>query len=156
MKQTPEELRKDATAFRAKGKTERERDYWAINASRLEEMAFLDEKGYNLGTFHDLQVITLGDTEFFFIPGEYYVEYGIKLLEEAASKYPFAVTVANGNGMYFFSEKSALRYPTAFTPAEKLFGYYEIYGYMHKLRFKFQNNIADFILEKIHKLEKEI
>lgn len=153
VKQTPEELRKDAEAFRARGKTEREKDYWAINACRLEEMALMAEKGYELGISHDLQIIRLGETEFYFIPGELYIEPGIELLNGSAAEYAFAATLANGNGAYFFTEKSALRYPTPFTPAEKLFGYYEIYGYMHQHRFKYQNHIASFILNSLRNME---
>ena len=153
VKQTPEELRKDATAFRSKGKTERAKDYWAINASRLEEMALMVEKGYELGISRDLQVIRLGETEFFFIPGELYIEPGLELLNGSAAKSAFAATLANGNGAYIFTEKSALRYPTPFTPAEKLFGYYEIYGYMHQLRFKYQNNVASFIINSLRAME---
>lgn len=153
VRQTPEELRKDAEAFRARGKTEREKDYWAINACRLEEMALMAEKGYELGSSHDLQIIRLGETEFYFIPGELYIEPGIELLNGSAAKYAFVATLANGNGAYFFTEKSALRYPTPFTPAEKLFGYYEIYGYMHQHRFKYQNHIASFILNSLRNME---
>ena len=69
------------------------------------------------------------------------------------AKYAFASTLSNGSGDYIFSEKSALRYPTPFTPAEKLFGYYEIYGYMHQLRFKYQNHIASFVINNLHNME---
>ena len=153
VRQTPEELRKDAAAFRARGKTDREKDYWAINASRLEEMALMAEKGYELGICHDLQIIRLGETEFYFIPGELYIEPGIELLNGSAAKYAFAATLSNGNGAYFFTEKSASRYPTPFTPAEKMFGYYEIYGYMHQLRFKYRNHIASFIINSLKAME---
>ena len=153
VRQTPEELRSDAAAFRAKGKTDREKDYWAINACRLEEMALMAEKGYELGISHDLQIIRLGEAEFFFIPGELYIEPGIELLNGSAAKYAFAATLSNGNGAYLFTEKSALRFPTPFTPAEKLFGYYEIYGYMHQLRFKYQNHIASFIINSLKAME---
>ena len=153
VKQTAEELRKDAAAFRARGKTEREKAYWAINACRLEEMALMAEKGYDLGISHDLLVIRLGDVEFYFVPGELYIEPGLELLNGSKAKYPFAATLSNGNGVYLFTEKSALRFPTPFTPAEKLFGYYEIYGYMHQLRFKYQNNIASFVVNNLLNME---
>ena len=155
VKQTPEELLEDAAAFRARGKTVQEKDYWAINASRLEEMAQLAEQGYELGISHDLQIIRIGETEFYFVPGELYIEPGIELLDGSASKYPFAATLANGNGGYLFTEKSALRYPSPSTTAEKMFGFYEIYGYMHQLRFKYQNRIAPFIISSFRAMENE-
>lgn len=72
----------------------------------------------------------------------------------AASEHAFAITLANGNGAYFFTEKSALRYPTPFALAEKMFGYYEIYGYMHQLRFKYPNHIASFIVKSLRSMEE--
>ena len=153
VRQTPEELLDDVKAFRPRGKSEREIDYWNINGCRLEEMAFLVEKGYDLGSYHDLQVIRIGEAEFFFIPGEYYVEEGQKLLKGASRKYAFAATLSNGAGGYYFSGESARKFPSPFTRAEKLFGYYEIYGYMHKLTFKYQDNIAEFIRESLLKME---
>ena len=153
VKQTPEELRKDAMAFRSRGKNDLEKEYWKINASRLDEMALLAEKGYDLGSSHDLQIIRLGEAEFFFVPGELYVEPAMEILNGADSKYPFLATVSNGDGMYFFTEKSALRYPTPDCDAEKLFGYYEIYGYMHGLRFKYQNKITSFLFDSFKAME---
>lgn len=152
--QTPEELRKDAAFLRNKGKNDRERDYWAVNALRLEEMALLLEKGYDLGEDHDFQIIRMGDAEFFFIPGELYLEPGCEILDNAAAPHPFVVTLANGNGQYYFTEKSALRYPSIDCKMDKLFGFYEIYSYMHQLRFKYRNDIASFIVEKFRSLEK--
>ncbi|MBR2723430.1 MAG: hypothetical protein IKB77_03770, partial [Lentisphaeria bacterium] len=61
--------------------------------------------------------------------------------------------VANGNGMYFFTEECAKRYPDISSPAN-LYGYYEIYCYMHSLRFKYQNNIGNFIVKSFKKLEE--
>lgn len=155
-RQTPEELRRDGDSLRARGRNDREREYWGINAQRLDEMALLVEKGFDLGAWHDLQVIRMGDSEFFFIPGELYVEPGLEILDNASAKFPFVVTLANGSGQYFFTEKSGLRYPEISCTAEKLFGFYEIYGYMHPLRFKYQNNICPFIISKVQELEKEL
>ncbi|MBR2374205.1 MAG: hypothetical protein IKA87_08260, partial [Lentisphaeria bacterium] len=152
--QTPEELRHDADLLRARGKTERQKDYWAVNAKRLDEMALLEEKGFDMGVNHELQVIRIGEAELMFIPGEFYVQPGCELLEKAASEFTFAVTVSNGNGQYFFTEKSGLRYPGIDAQAEKLFGFYEIYGYMHQLRSRYQNNICAFIIEKLLEVEK--
>ena len=157
VRQTPEELRADADSFRARGRNDRERDYWAVNAQRLDEMALLTEKGFDLGSCHDLQVIQLGGSEIFFIPGELYIEPGMALLEKAGGAgFPLAATVSNGSGQYFFTEKSGLRYPRASSTAEKLFGYYEIYGYMHQLRFRYRNDIASFVVDNLLALEKAL
>lgn len=153
---TPEELRSDAESLRSRGKSEREKDYWAVNAQRLEEMAFLTEKGFDLGVNQDLQVIRIGDVEFFFVPGELYVEPGMEIMNNASGKFPFLATVSNGSGQYFFTEKSGLRYPSISCTAEKLFGFYEIYAYMHQLRFKYQNNICPFLIDKFRDLDKSI
>lgn len=154
--QTPEELRRDGDSLRARGRNDREKEYWGINAMRLDEMALLAEKGFDLGVNLDLQVIALGDAAFFFIPGELYIEPGMELLEKSAAKFPFAATVANGSGQYFFTEKSSRRYPEISCTAEKLFGFYEIYGYMHSLHFKYQDSICPFVISKLLGLEKMI
>ena len=152
--QTPAELRRDGDLLRARGRNDREKEYWGINAQRLDEMALLTEQGFDLGCWHDLQVIRIGEAELFFVPGEFYVEPGCELLEKANSRFPFVSTLSNGNGQYFFTEKSALRYPTIDCKAEKLFGFYEIYGYMHQLRYKYQNNICSFIINNLKEVEK--
>ncbi len=154
--QTPEELRRDGDSLRARGRNDREKEYWGINAMRLDEMALLAEKGFDLGTNQDLQVISIGEAAFFFIPGELYIEPGLELLEKSGAKHPFAATVSNGCGQYFFTEKSGLRYPEISCTAEKLFGFYEIYGYMHALRFRYENNICPFIIDKLLKLEDRL
>jgi hypothetical protein len=70
-------------------------------------MAMMVEKGNSLASYHNLQIITLGDAQFMFVPGELYVEAGIELLKKSAAEYPFVVTVSNGCGRYFFTQKSA-------------------------------------------------
>ena len=153
VRQSAAQLRADAEALRKRGKTQQERDYWAINAQRCEEMAMMVEKGNSLASYHNLQIITLGDAQFMFVPGELYVEAGIELLKKSAAEYPFIVTVSNGNGRYFFTQKSAELYPDI-NSAGELYGYYEIYGYMHALKFKYQNNITDFIIKSFKKMEE--
>ncbi len=152
VKQSADELRADAAKLRTRGETPQERDYWAINAQRCEEMALLAEKGRNFAVYHNLQIITLGEAQFMFVPGELYVEPGIELLQNSGAGFPFVCTVANGNGRYFFTEKCAERYPDISASA-KLYGYYEIYGYMHAFKFKYQNDVADFIVKSFKKLE---
>ena len=156
IEQSPEALREDADALRARGRNDREKEYWGINAMRLDEMALLVEKGFDLGANHDLQIIRIGEAELFFIPGELYIEPGLELLKKASSKFPLISTLANGAGQYFFTEKSGLRYPSVSCKAEKLFGFYEINAYMHQLRFRYQNNVCAFIIDSLQKLEKEL
>ena len=149
VRQTAAELREEVKFFRPRGRNEKEIEYWEINACRLEEMALLVEKGYDLGNYRDLQVLHLGEAQFYFIPGEFFVEPGMKLLENASSPDSFIVTCANGAGRYYVSEEVALRYPSAKTEAKQLYGYYEIYGYMHGLAFKYQNNVSQFIIDSL-------
>jgi hypothetical protein len=155
VRQTPAELRRDAEFLRNKGKNDREREYWGINALRLEEMALLLERGFDLVEDHDLQIIRMGEVSIYFVPGELYIEPGCELLENSTAKHPFISTVSNGNGQYYFTEKSGERYPSIDCKPEKLFGFYEIYSYMHQQRFKYQNCIASFILERMRMLENE-
>ena len=155
VEQTAEQLRHDAEAYFARGRDEAEKAYWTINGTRLQEMAILAGKKYPLGCSHDLQIIRLGETEFFFVPGELFIEPGIELLEGADSKFPFISTLSNGDGAYLFTEKVARQYPSAFTESQKSYGYYEIYGYMHQLRYKYQDNIASFIINSFRTMEEE-
>ncbi len=153
VKQTADDLRRDAAMLRTRGETQASRDYWAINAQRCDEMALLLEKGHSFTSCYDLQILSFGDAQFMFVPGELYVETGMELLAQSGAKFPFVGTVANGNGMYFFTEECAKRYPDISSPAN-LYGYYEIYCYMHSLRFKYQNNIGSFIIKSFKKLEE--
>lgn len=153
IRQSAEELREDVKGFRPRGKSDKEIEYWEINARRLEEMALLVEKGYDLGNYRDLQVIRLGEIPFYFIPGEYFVEPGMELLKNSPSAHALIVSCANGAGRYYITEEVAERYPTAATEAKQLYGYYEYYGYMHGLAFKYQKNVAQFIIDTLLKME---
>lgn len=143
IRQNAEQLRKDAEVFRSFAEP-----YWENNADRLEEMAILAERGRDLGVRHDLQILRIGELAFFFVPGELYIEPGLELMKQSGSDFPFVATVSNGNGGYIYTEASALRYPDIASKGERLFGYYELYGYMHGLRFKYQNNIASFVIKQ--------
>ena len=152
VRQTPGELRKDAEWFRSIG---------AHHADRLEEMAIALENGADFGVMHDLQVIRFGsEISFLFIPGEYFVEDGAALMAGSQAEYSFAVTVANGNGAYYPSEANMKRYPNleALKSCKNncAFGFYEIYGYPTGFRFKYQDNIADFVASNLLTLEKSI
>ncbi len=141
--QNAEELRKDAEVFRSFAES-----YWNNNADRLEEMAILAGCGRDLGVRHDLQILRIGELMFFFVPGELYIEPGMELMKQSGSDFPFVATVSNGNGAYLFTEASALRYPDIASKSKQLFGYYELYGYMHSLRFKYRNDIAAFVINQ--------
>ena len=152
VEQTAEGLRKDAETFQQISRQQ---------PIRLTEMAILREKGADLTVRNDLQVIRFGkDISFLFIPGEYFIEPGTDLMARSQAKYSFAVTVANGNGQYFPSEADMKRYPdiqSALTCTNNCrFGFYEIYGYMSQLRFKYQDNIAEFVASKLLTMEKSI
>lgn len=154
--QTAEDLRKDEAIFRSSGTTPNEIEYWKVIADRTAEMAMMAEKGMELGSMHDLQVINIGDAEFMFIPGELFIEAGIEMLNGAAGKYPFLATLSNGNGAYLFTKACAEKFPNIMTTSSVGWGYYEIYGYMHQHRFKYKNNIAEFLIDNIRDLEKKI
>ena len=124
-------------------------------AHRFDEMAILLETGKGIAPhIHDLQVIQMGDLSFFFVPGELFIEPGLEILNGAKAKFPILATLANGNSAYIFSEKNAKNFPSIHQRPEKLFGFYEVYCYMHFLRFKFVDNIADFVVQNLLKLEK--
>lgn len=152
VKQSAAELRADAAHLRSRGETQAEKDYWAINAARCEEMALLADKGHTFEAFHDLQIINIGEAQFMFVPGELYVESGMELMQNSAAEFPFIATVSNGNGRYLFTKECAERYPSI-TSAANLYGYYEIYCYMHFHCYKYQNNISDFLIKSFKKLE---
>ena len=146
IRQNADELRRDAEVFEKINEN---------HAARLKEMAILIEHGKDLRSLHDLQVISIGEMSFFFIPGEMFIEPGLELLEESKSTSPFIATVANGYGTYFPSEENMRRFPqiSSFIPG-KCFGFYEVYCYPHALRYKYQDNIASFINKQLLNMEK--
>ena len=148
IKQSAEELHADAETFRSFNQP-----YWNFNATRLDEMALMLKRGDDLSEWHDFQIIRIGELECFFVPGELYIEPGLELLEKAGGKSPVIATVSNGNGTYFFTEHTAKMYPDASSKnSKRLFGFYEIYGYMHRHAFKYQPTIASFIVNSFLKL----
>ncbi|MBR2372847.1 MAG: hypothetical protein IKA87_01300 [Lentisphaeria bacterium] len=150
VEQSAAELRADAAKLRTM-----KNPYWWKNADRLDEMAVLLDRGINLRSYHDLQYFRIGDLGIFFIPGELYIEPGLELYERSGSAFTFISAVSNGDGEYIFTPENADRF-TDILPPEKggIFGYYEIYDYMSKHRFKYQSNIAGFIIKNALKLEE--
>ena len=85
-----------------------------------------------------------------FVPGELYVQPGIELLEKAKCDFPVVATVSNGYGAYYFTEDTAKKYPNPSNYDDgPIFGFYEIYLYMHSHRFKYVDNIADFVVNTL-------
>jgi len=152
IKQTAEELQADAETFRSFNQP-----YWNFNATRLDEMALMLKRGDDLSEWHDLQILRIGELEFFFVPGELYIEPGLELLEKAGGKSPLVATVSNGNGTYFFTEHTARMYPDVSSKnAKRLFGFYEIFGYMHRHAFRYQPTIASFLVNSFLKLRDNL
>ena len=152
VEQSAESLRKDAEIFEPIGKQ---------HSYRLIEMATALEHGADLRALNDLQVIRFGkEISFLFIPGEYFVEDGASLMARSQAKYSFAVTVANGSGAYFPSESDMKRYPDIQSaldcPNNSRFGFYEIYGYPGRLKFKYQDHIAEFVATNLINMEKTL
>lgn len=81
--------------------------------------------------------------------GKNRAEPGMELMQLSGADFPFVATVSNGNGAYLFTAASALRYPNIASKSKQLFGYYELYGYMHALRFKYRNDIAAFVIRQL-------
>ena len=154
IRQDAASLRKDAELFRQKDPNPM--GFWGQIAFRLEEMAILEETGIGVkDTECELQVVQLGEEfSFFFIPGELFIKPGLEIMKNSKAKYPFLMNYANGSVGYIFTEEVSKRYPTIDSPAPKTFGYYELYGYMQSLRFKFQDNVADFVVETLKEMEK--
>lgn len=151
IKQDAASLRKDAELFRTKGG-----GFWNEIAYRLEEMAILIDKGIGIApSCHDLQLVQLGkELSFFFVPGELFIKPALEILEGSKAKFPFIMTYANGNVGYLFTEEVSKRYPTIDCHQDQMFGYYEIYGYMQSHRFKYQDNIANFVVTTLKEMEK--
>lgn len=152
VEQTPEELRRDAETFRSFG---------PHHADRLEEMALALENGANLKVMNEFQAIRFGDKiSLLFIPGEYFVEDGAALMARARGQYCIAATVANGSGQYFPSAADMKRYPTIQSALECTnncrFGFYEIYCYPFRHRFKYQEHIAEFVAANLLTMEESI
>ncbi len=155
-RQTVAELRKDMETLRSF-----QQGFWDNAAIRLEEMATLLENGLQTNpTRHDLQIIRIGELMFKMVPGEPFMDCGLKLLQGNDGVFPMVATLANGNGGYIFTEECAKVHPTIDSRERNgkivLFGYYELYGYMHGLRFKYVDDIADFVVNEYKKLEKAL
>jgi len=151
--QTAAELRADAQALRDTD-AKMNVNYWGVGAKYIDEMALLADKGCDLSAKLDFQVIKVGDFAIYFVPGELYIGPGKELLARAKAKYPLIATVANADGGYFFDETSAKRYPDAMSKDDKVFGFYEIYGYMYRRQFKYRDNVAQFVINQLLTMEE--
>ena len=149
VKQTVEELAADAEIFRSINEYEVER------ANRIDEMIQRIRKGDDLTRDHDFQVLRIGELSFLFIPGEYFIEDGADMMERSEAEYSFAVTVANGDGGYFPSERCMKRFPRP-GGGTYGFGYYEIYSYPQSHSYKYPDNIASFVANTLLDLEKNL
>lgn len=150
--QTIGELEDDAAAFRSIDAYEAER------ANRIDEMIMRIKKGDDLTVLHDFQVLKIGPISFLFIPGEYFVEDGAKLMQRSSADHAFAVTVSNGNGMYFPPEELMKKFPTVRSSLSQKrgFGYYEVHCYPVRHRFKYAENISAFVADTLLEIEKKI
>lgn len=149
VKQTVEELAKDAEIFRSIDAYEAER------GNRIDEMIMRIKRGDDLTKNRDFQVLRIGELSFLFVPGEYFVEDGAALMERSEAEYAFTITVANGNGGYYPAEKCMKRFPRP-GGTVRGFGYYEIYGYPQNHSFKYPDNIASFVADTLLDIEKNL
>ena len=149
VKQTAEELLADADNFR--------KDDCMRHHTFLEEMAMLVRQGKDLTPAHDFQVMKIGEISLFFIPGEYFVEDGKRLMERSRSKFCIAASVSNGNGAYYPSEENMKKYPDVESRHNSHgFGFYEVYCYPYRQHFKYQDHVAEFVAEQLLNLEASL
>lgn len=122
---------------------------------RLNEMIILLQQGRDLRSFHDLQVMKIGPAAIFFVPGELFIEPGLALMQNSSAAYRFVATVANGSGAYLPSESTMKKYPNVgiLNHKSQIWGFYEIYDYMHSHHFKYQDHIAEFVISSLIELE---
>lgn len=150
VKQSVEEIAADAERLRSINSYEAER------AHCLEDMIIRINRGDNLTSLHDFQVLKIGPISFLFIPGEFFIDDGCDLMKRSLSEHAFAVTVANGNGGYYPSEETMKRYPTIDSKGEHGYGYYEVYGYPTQYHFKYADNIAEYVKTTLLNIEKNL
>ncbi len=124
---------------------------------RMLEMAVLAERGHDFRVVRDLQVLKMGDLEIYAVPGEPFLAVGEALRAGAQSRFPLAVSVANGDAGYYPVRKMFEQYPTIFDCDDfGAFGFYEVWFGPGQLRPKFQPGIVDFLVAELLKLGSEL
>ena len=124
---------------------------------RMIEMAVLAEAGHDFRVLRDLQVLTMGDLAVFAIPGEPFLTVGETIRTGARSKFPLAVSVANGDAGYYPAKEMFDRYPSIFSCDDfGAFGFYEVWFGPGLLRPKFKSCIVEFLTSTLLNMEKNL
>ena len=78
-------------------------------------------------------------------------------MAKAESRFPLALSVANGDSGYFPDREMFERYPSVFDCDDfGAFGFYEVWFGPGQLRAKYKPEISAFIVEKLLELEKSL
>ena len=124
---------------------------------RMIEMAVLADQGYDFRVIRDLQVLKMGDLSISAVPGEPFLAVGEEIRAKSKSKFPIAVSVANGDAGYYPTREMFQQYPTIFDCDDfGAFGFYEVWFGPGQLRPKFQPCIVEFLTGTLLKMENEI
>jgi hypothetical protein len=115
-------------------------------------MAVLADMGKNFRVYKDLQVLRMGDFALYAFPGEPFVQLGVEIMERSPFQFAMPVGVANGNGRYFPTKECFDRNPGLITDPDCKdipYGYYEIWGGAGRYMPRYQDHIADFLVNNL-------
>ena len=125
--------------------------------NRMIEMAVLAENGHDFRVIRDLQVLKMGDLAIAAVPGEPFLAVGEEVRAKAKSKFPIAVSVANGDAGYYPTREMFEQYPSIFDCDDfGAFGFYEVWFGPGMHRPKFKPCIVEFLTSTLLKMENEL
>ncbi|OPY89398.1 MAG: hypothetical protein A4E71_00013 [Smithella sp. PtaU1.Bin162] len=136
---TPESLRKTAEKLATHGRSK-------FLIDRLQEMALYIEAGNSIDVMAELQVLKIGEAVVYAIPGEPFLELGMELMAKSPG-FPVVAAIANGNCRYFPTEDIFARFSDILSQPSG--GYYEIHQGCGRFMPEYQDNISQFIIEKL-------
>ena len=146
IQQNAKELRSDAENPVVKEKM-------PVHAQRLQELAILVERDGERRTFHDIQMLRIGDITIYTIPGELFVSSGKQIMTNSSSPFPIVATLANGDGSYIAPRRVFEAHPEIdSSDSWGTFGFYEIYCYPTAMRMKYADNVADVVINELLKM----
>ena len=141
--ETAAELRRNAELLK---------NVWSFASDRYIEMAVLADMGKDFRVFKDLQALRMGDFALYAFPGEPFIQLGVDIMKRSPFAFPMAVGVANGNGRYFPDKECFDRNPALITDPDCKdipYGYYEIWAGAGRYMPRYQDNIAEFLVDNV-------